>query len=508
MRKYIKLIIGVLIGLPGIFMASSCEDFLDKKPLTATLDDLNQGGVTGQIFGLYSLVKDTWGFSSLSWIALHSMRGDEAEKGSDQTDGADYTAPYDNYQYIKNHFSINSYWSDHYDLINRANTAIQTADSLKLNDAAGIINVAEARFFRAFSYFDLVRTFGEVPKIDFRIYSAAQAIQPKVSVDEIYKLIDEDLTFAGANLPATWGSQYVGRLTSGAAKTLHAKAHLFRKNWPQALALSQEVVNSGVYSLFPNYYGIFKESGENCSESIYETQCYVSVDGVVNKGSQWGTCQGVRQSDASGWNLGWGWNTPTETLAKAYEPGDTRKDGTLLIAGQSDDPSTGGYGKILPRSVFDNPPGILFRKYYNKKVYSDPARHAATNILHEAPWVNKRILRYADVILMVAESANETGNGPLAATMLEQIRKRARGGATGVLPEVKFVSQAQMRTALKHERMVEFGMDGERFFDLVRWGDALSVLGPLGYQPRSRYHPIPQPEIDKAKGVLIQNPDY
>lgn len=113
---------------------------------------------------------------------------------------------------------------------------------------------------------------------------------------------------------------------------------------------------------------------------------------------------------------------------------------------------------------------------------------------------------------MAAEAANETGNGPKAETYLEMIRARAREGQAGVLPKVVFQNQAQMRAAIKFERRVEFAMEGERFFDLVRWGDAVTVLGPLGYQNRNRYMPLPQPIIDQSKvngvPVLIQNPEY
>ncbi len=505
MRKYINIIGTALLALSGSILMSGCEDFLDRKPLTATLDDLNQGSLEGQILGLYSNVRNSAGFTSLPWISIHSIRADEAEKGSDQSDGAEYVTVLDNFNYAKDFWATNTYWDDHYALINLANTAIQTADSLQSNDAVSLSNVAEAKFFRAMSYFDLVRTYGEVPLIDFRIYNASQAIKPKVATTEIYKLIDADLTFAATNLPAAWGAQYPGRITSGAAKTLHAKAHLFRKNWTESLALSKDVIAAGQYSLFDSYYGIFKEAGENSSESIYEIQAYVSDDGIVNEGCQYATTMGVRQSTASGWNLGWGWNTPTEALVSAFEPGDPRKGSTILFAGQSDDPSTGGYGRTLPFSTFDTPPGILFRKYYNKKVYADPARQAAANIRDGAPWTNKRVLRYADVILMAAEASLETGDAASASIYLEMVRGRARKNASDptALPVV-----TATRDAIKHERQVEFGMEGERFFDLVRWGDALKVLGPLGYTERNRYYPIPQPTIDKSNGVLIQNPEY
>lgn len=164
---------------------------------------------------------------------------------------------------------------------------------------------------------------------------------------------------------------------------------------------------------------------------------------------------------------------------------------------------------MLPGSRQTTPAGPLERQYWNKKVYVDEAYKRANGFnTWQANWVNKRMLRYADVLLMAAEGANETGNGAKAEQYLEVVRSRARHGNSAVLPKVVFTSQAQMRAAIKHERRVELAMEGVRFYDLVRWGDAVSVLGPQGYTNRHRYMPIPQPEIDKSNGVLVQNPEW
>ena len=490
----------LLLALPVLFMASGCEKFLDRKPLTATLDDINQGGIEGQVFGLYSAIKDyDIGnvFGGIPWQGVHNFRSDDSEKGSDAADGAEWVAPFDNYAYVKDLWATNFYWEAHYRLIHLTNTAIQTADSLKLSDIDSKVNIAEARFFRAFAYFDMVRTFGDVPKIDFRLYDPAQANIAKSPASAIWALIDTDLQYATANLPTVWGSKYPGRLTSGAAKALLAKAYIFRGNWAQALSLSQQVIASGTYSLFPSYHGIFKDAGENCSESILEWQNYMGPNRTDDKGSWYATCQGVRASNSSGWNLGWGWNTPTDAFVNSFEANDPRKGSSVLFSGQSDDPSTGGYGSVLPAY-----PTVVPRKYWNKKVYADPAVRASTGWLDGAYWINQRVIRYSDVVLMAAECLNETGSGVQAATLMNQVRSRVG------LPAVAFVSQAQLRTAIKAERRSELGLEGERFFDLVRWSDAVSVLGPLGYVNRCRFYPIPQPEIDKSGGKLVQNPEW
>jgi starch-binding outer membrane protein, SusD/RagB family len=506
MKKNLKQLGILILLLPALLMIGSCKKFLDRKPLTATLDDLNQGGIESLVYGVYSAAEnydEGQAFGGIPWQAVHNFRSDDSEKGSDQADGAEWVAPFDNFAYVKDLWATNTYWDGHYNLINKANTALQTADSLKLTDEASQKNIAEVKFFRAFAYFDLVRTFGSVPKIDFRVYQASQANIAKSPINDIYALIDADLQFAAANLPTSWGAKYPGRLTSGAAKTLQAKAYLFRQNWGAALGLCQQVIGSNQYSLFSSYYGIFKDAGENCSESIFELQSFSGPNKTQDYGSWYATCQGVRASTASGWNLGWGWNTPTDVFVNSFEPNDPRKGSTILFSGQSDDPSTGGYGGTLPRSIFDLPnPGPLPRKYWNKKVYADPVVRASTGWLDGAYWINHRILRYSDVLLMTAECQNELNNGAAAAPLVNQVRTRVS------MPTIAYTSQAQMRAAIKKERRSEFGLEGERFFDLVRWGDAVSVLGPLGYTNRCRFYPIPQPAIDKSNGVLVQNPEW
>ena len=112
------------------------------------------------------------------------------------------------------------------------------------------------------------------------------------------------------------------------------------------------------------------------------------------------------------------------------------------------------------------------------------------------------MIRYADVLLMAAECMNETGGGATGVNLVNQVRARVGMSA------LTYTTQTQLRTDIKKERRAELGLEGERFFDLVRWGDAVTVLGPLGYQSRCRFYPIPQPEIDRSNGVLVQNPEW
>lgn len=528
MKKDNILFFGLILIIPMIIGVSGCQKFLDRKPLTATLDDLNQGALEGEVLNMYTTLRTSNGFSTLPWIDFHSIRDDDAQKGSDASDGAEINTTFETFNYTKDDWAPNSYWNDHYTMINQANTALATAKALDItDDPATLRNIGEACFFRAYAYFELVKNYGDVPLINFQIVNPTDGVKDKSSAEVIYAFIDSNLQVAAKNLPlraTDYGTGYEGRLIRGAANTLWAQTYLFRKDWAKVAALCDTVITSGRYSLMPNFSDIWREglggAGKNSPESIWETQAWAGENAQsnssVNNGTAWGTCQQVRQNGAPlEWNLGWGWNVPTQKLVDDWDNNDPRKARTILYSGQYDGGTdSGGHGRILP--AYTNPDGTggLAQKYWNKKLYTGnpPAMRQFSGFLQgEAPWINHRILRYADVILMRAEAANELGNGAVAATNLELIRNRAsgnRGPARTIVPFIPFAGQAQMRTAIKNERRFEFAMEGYRFYDLVRWGDALSVLSGLGYTNRARFYPIPQKAIDLSGGVLKQNPEW
>ena len=505
-----KIWILFIIAIPLCFSQLGCKKFLDRKPLGQAVNgDVHQGGVESQVFGLYATLQN-WGMTQLPFLTMHAARADD-NLNSTPGDGADQQDIVDHFNYTKDHWSLNSVWDDHFAFVSLASGIIHDVDSLYPNDPASQINKAEAAFLRAYAYFDLVRDYGEVPVIDFKVYQASDANVPKKTVAEVYALIDKDLQFAIQVLPLAWDSKYTGRATKGAAQTLQAKAYLYRQNWASALATCDEIITSNQYSLYSSYSGLFTEAAENSTESIFEIQNYESANGSTSSSNYLADYEGHRGSGE--WDLGWGWNLPSDSLVKnAYEPSDPRKDATILFQGQPD----GVYGINLP--LYQPGNSVDNWKYWNKKVYTDPVRRAATGDRF-GNWLNTIILRYADVLLMDAEAANETGDTTKALMHLEEVRARARGGSSSVLPTVHSTSIDVIRTAIKKERRVEFAMEFERFYDLVRWTpgpgspatdniDALSVLGPLGYTYKNRYYPIPQEAIDKSNGKLIQNPEY
>src|SRR5690606_29626762 len=179
------------------------------------------------------------------------------------------------------------------------------------------------------------------------------------------------------------------------------------------------------------YNMIFREESENSKESIFEIQAL--FDGVQDFGVTWVSRQGVRGSGA--FDLGWGWNVPNQRLADAYETGDPRREATLLFSGTLNTP----YNEVIPA----NP----IRPYWNKKVYTNPALREKYNSRF-GRWFNVRIIRYADIVLLAAEAANEIGgeaNIDLALDYLEQVRSRARGSNNSILPEVTTRDQDELR---------------------------------------------------------------
>ena len=496
----IALVLPLLIGQLG------CTKFLDRKPLGQAIDgDIKQNATQVQLLGLYSKTR-IGGMSGISFLTMHAARADD-DLNSTQGDGSDQQAIVDNFKYVKDHWSLNNVWDDHYAFVQQATAIVHDVDSASSTDPSSIVNEAEARFLRAYANFDLVRDYGEVPIIKKKVYQQSDAIVAKSSVADVYAFIDADLQYAIQYLPVSWPSNLLGRVTVGSANALQAKTYLYRRQWASALASAQAVTISPLYGLDPSYIHLFTEDGENGRESLFEIQNYESPNGSVGGGGEYSNYmpqfQAVR--GPGDWNLGWGWNLPAPSLVdNAYEPNDPRKGATILASGKPDNFFGGTtYGVSLP------PSGTL---YWDKKVYTDPARRAATGD-KSGLWLNTIILRYADVLLIAAEAANELGDTTTALKNLEMVRARARVG-TAFLPPFHSTNKDSIRVAIKKERRVEFAMEFERFYDLVRWTpatdgiDAPTVLGPLGYTQKNKYFPIPQNAIDKTNGVLVQNPDY
>lgn len=500
-NKYIHIVIIAVMALSMV----GCNDFLDRSPQGSfTEDDDTSGGTEAKIYGIYSKMRSYNITAGIPAFAIHMFRSEDSEKGSTINDGPDNALFWDDFEYNTTNGTLGTYWNHNYSIIHDCNRLIDTLQ--KKNDPNLRSLEAEAKFFRAYCYFNLVRAWGEVPLIDFVVTDAAQANIAKSPASKIYQLIDEDLTYATTYLPTIWETKFTGRLSWGAARSLHARTYMMRNDWGNMLAASEDVINSNLYNLKTPVDQVFTDAGELCGESIFEIQCTATPAKPASTeiGSQFCQVQGVRGS--SEWNLGWGWHMGTKEVAKAFEPGDPRKDASLLYFRKPGEPIT---AENTNKPWDESPESLAMGAFFNKKAYTDPAMRL--KFTREGFWVNIRIIRYPDVILMAAEGANELGQTTKALTYLEMVRAHARGTNTGVLPEVTTTDKVQLRKAIQAERRAELALEPDRFYDLVRWGIAKEVLHAAGktkYQDKNALLPVPQTEIDKSNGVLKQNPNY
>ncbi len=434
-----------------------------------------------------------WGQHVFSWIGMSSITSDDADKGSDPGDlGADKDQM-DALTYTPTSLSVLEVWEANYTGIGRCNQAIENIpkfEGMDANLASRLIG--EAKFLRAYYYFNLVRCYGNVPKIA-RVYTGEEAAQiyedysgsPK---EEIYALIEADLIDAAARLPlkSAYPAKDLGRATKGAAQGLLAKVYMYQKKWNDCLLACNDVISSGEYQLQGDYATLWRQSTEHGPESLFEVEGQNGAEG-------WGiggyfVTQGPRGQVTNGFN-GWGFNTPSDDLEAAYEADDVRKAATMYSVGQ-----TLWDGAVLVSA--SNP-------RYNYKAYVSQTQEA--NYDSWSSGKNIRILRYAEVLLMKAEAANELGNSGEAISALNQVRTRAGLGNTTAS------TQTDLRNAIWKERRVELAMEHDRFFDLVRQGRAGEVLRAHGknfVDGKHEVFPIPQKHIDISAGRLKQNAGY
>lgn len=501
-----KKIGGLMLALASVFVMSACQkDFLDRKA-QGSYDQNNypypggSGPYDEFLNGAYASLR-SYDVTVMPFVSAVSIRSDDADKGSTPADGPE-SLQMDNLTILPSNGLTNALWLGHFDLVGKSNYVLDRVENDPNAATPAPLKVeaqAQARFLRAYSYFMMVRLFGRVPIIDkVTTGSASQSNIPQSTPAQIYPFIEADLQFAAANLPLSYDPKFVGKITSGAANGLLAKVYLTQKKYAAAMAAANAVMTSGQYNLSVSYSTIFNEEGENSKESVLEVQATADAANPTANGSQHANVQGVRGTGA--WDLGWGFNIPSTSLEAAYEPNDPRKARTILYAG-----GTSLFNEAIP-SGLPNP-------RYNNKVYTNPARRASVGNRF-GWWMNVRLLRYADVVLMYAEAANEVGgaaNIASALTALNSVRARARAGNAAILPNVVTADQETLRQAIRRERRVELGMEYDRFFDLVRWGIAAQELQAQGKNFVTGKHellPIPQTQIDLSKGVLTQNSGY
>lgn len=383
----------------------------------------------------------------------------------------------------------------------RANLVIKNASNSTAGSTITNRFVGEAKFLRGYYHFELVKHFGEVPLLD-RVLGPEEYAQPKASKAALFAQIEADFKDAAALLPEK-GSIEAGRATKGAAIALLARAQMYqtlnnKAKWSEVLDNCKKVIDSKVYDLEPKFEMVCSTATENGKESIFEIQHGVNIAGLGgDNGSTWtrgneGTVMNTMTRGRA--NSGWGFNCPTLDLLNDMS-GDPRKKETIVQNGDA------VFGDIYKLDITKYP----FTATATRK-YIEPTDAAKINV-SDGP-SNPRIMRYADVLLMAAEAANELGQDTSVVNLyLNKVRLRAG------LPKNNINGQEAVKQAIWHERRVELAMEGHRFFDLVRQGRAAEVMQKTLEGSRFRkgvneVFPIPQSEIDASKGKLIQNPGY
>jgi hypothetical protein len=465
----------------------SCgKKFLNEPPRTVTIQDLlnSSDGALRLIAAVYNKLY-AWEEHTFSWIGISSITSDDADKGSDPGDSGTDKNDLDSWTFTPSAISFSEVWISNFEGIGRATYALKFLPDINTPDRDRFIG--EAKLLRAYFYFNLVRTFGGVPKIDNVLQSEVdiETASTRASAADIYAYIESDLNDAITKLPVNVAAAENGRVTRGAAQALLAKVSLYQKKWAQAKAMADAVIASGQYSLLTDYSKIWREAGEFSSESIWEVN---AIGTTPNKGIEG---YFVVQAPRGDNGLGWGFNTPTQDLVNAYEPGDLRKAATIMFAGQT------LWDGFVVSPLASNP-------RYNYKSYVSKTKES----FNGDDWnsnKNLRILRYGEVLLIKAEAENELGNIGPAQSALNQIRNRAG------LPNTTAATQTDLRNAIYKERRVEMAFEHDRMFDLRRTGRAGVVLRAHGKPYVDGKHdlfPIPQHEIDLSNGKLMQNPGY
>ncbi|MDA0946759.1 MAG: hypothetical protein RLZZ314_425 [Bacteroidota bacterium] len=399
-------------------------------------------------------------------------------------------------------------WKSAYKGITYCNIALENIPGIEMDELQKLAFLGEAQFIRAFWYFNLVTTFGGVPLVD-RPLAPSEYAQPRASAEAIWALIEADLTEAAANLPdkSSYGVGSMGRATRGAANALLAKAYLYQGKFAECRERCEDVVFSGEYSLATDYGSIFTEAGENGPGSIWEIQ--YANDSGGNWGAQFwseGTYTNVFQR-ARGTFSGYGFNLPTQDFVDEFETWEeqigpdviTKVDPRLGFTVYKLGDNVADWGELTADATGNDNP------YYARKYFNPASELAPFGDPNPNGGSNDRVIRFADVLLMHAEACNRLGDDETAKASLKLVRDRV-----GVpWSAVASLTGQDLLEAIWHERRVELGLEGHRFFDLVRQGRAQEVLGSAGFTAgKSELFPIPTAEITLSNGLLTQNPGY
>lgn len=526
--KYICLIIPFTILV-------SCNDKL--------LDLDNLGVQTAEVYfndpdnALAALNSAYSSMSKDKFFAFGDIMSDDALKGGSEL--FDWVER----QYLKD-FEANSgnevveqTWSLLYECIVRSNEIINTLPQTTIDDALKSRIIAEAKFLRGYSYSKLVPLYGAVPLVLEDLDPDNLGIG-RTSESEIYAQIKIDLDDAIEFLPrkSEYATADLGRVTKGAAQALKARVLMqetgyeyntvlaamgvkvnVKDNWDQVYSLTKAIIESGEYKLTDNYATIYEQEGENNIESIFEVQ-HTTTN--LDWGESVGNSTIVEMGNRDDW--GWCFNVPTDALYNTYSSKDPRRESSIY--GQEFDVLYGEkqtWEKQKWMLDHTSTKDFVTKTRLNRKYVIAPE---IRNGNHNNQPNNKRVIRYADVLLMHAEAAYYKGQESEAKQYVNMVRERAQkstmplgskiGQTSGYtydlypgasVPAITSTGTALLQDIWKERRM-ELAMEGIRYFDVIRTGRQNLLSKPAAYQAHDGLIPLPVADVNSFG--LKQNKGY
>jgi hypothetical protein len=488
-----KKVLYIVIGLA--LFTSACKKALDLQQQGVYSSGnyfRNETDAVNAVSGIYSLLEeeDYIGHAETTFDVPSDDYWRSGDHGEDEA--------IENLTYDASNAAIRYPWKWRYEEINRSTNCIINIPKIT-SISADVKNrsMGEAYFLRAFGYWRAMIIHGDVPIITEDDYTKQTFNVPKSPIEEVRKQIESDLLKAVDLLPESYGTADRGRVSKGTALGLLTKLYMYWEKFPQAIATGQQVISNSHYALATNYQDNFTRANESSTELLFSIQAV----------------QNVVQNDFTVYYIprpwgGYGFSQPLQGLANEFEANDPRKAATLLSVGDQVDL---GDGNGLTTFTSDlSATGFVFRKY---AVFNTVTAGGGVDHTFAVP-----LMRSADIYLLVAEALIRTQGAGAGDALINQIRKRA----SALLPPVVGAGMKE----LIHERRVELAGEGERHQDLMRWDkdkivDIAAIYNlavskaPLDQsknvvfvRPKNYYFPLPQVEIDKSKGVLIQNPNF
>lgn len=473
-----------------ITIVTSCsDDFVDVESPDPNSEDFfnSEGDYQDALIGAYDLLQ-----SSYINVMLGEIASNNTLAGGESANDVVGIQEIDDMIHTPVNAQLRDIWSWMYGGVNRANYIMEFQDKTEFPNKNVVL--AQARFLRAYYYFELVKWFGDVPfAVDKRIQFGDQFELDRTPKAEIYAQLESDLIFASDNLPVSWEEAETGRATKGAAQALLGKIYLYQEKFSDAAGAFEQVI-AGPYTLTTDYNTIFEQEGENNMESIFEVQ-YTDKEGAgfgclqCSEGNVAVGFNGIRNYSGPTFDSGFSFNVPTQESADQYEDADLRKDVAILdiVAWSAETGAT--YAEGYEHTGFYN------RKYIARQGDLNTGDANLTNPN------NYRAIRLADVLLMAAESYNRGGlDDSKALLYLNRVRVRAglaESNETGT----------SLTSAIYQERRLELLGEGHQFFDLVRTGRAAQEI--QGFTSgKHELFPIPSIEIELAGDRWAQNPGY